>query len=357
MRLSERKLKILSAAVELYILTGEPVGSKAICDTLDTAVSSATVRNELAELSEMGLLMQPHTSAGRVPSPAGYRLYIDSLSGKDALTQTEKSRISLSIKKFDDPSETLEQAVGSLAELTQCACVSTTPFDRAAFVKKVELVQLEPRTVMLALLSSTGICKTVMCRTVFPLSEEAREVFSNFLDQKICGAKLSKLSRADIQTMALELGAHSLILSPLLAGLSQVAQRAAETGVIMNGQTKLLGDSRLALDDIRLLMDFLGSAQPIAAMLSQMANLSERPTGINLRVLLGKESGYSELGASSVVAAKYEMGGSVQGHLGVIGPVRMNYAKIIPCVEYFAAELSKILYEDLQGGNAWEQQN
>ena len=175
MELDARKLRILSAIVETYIATGEPVGSKLVAGILEGKVSPATVRNEMAVLFEQGLLEQPHTSAGRVPSHLGYRLYLDELMRARPLTDGEKQEIEALFNLRDpDPDRLLEDAAKALAEYTGCAVISTALTRESARVRKIELIQATDRTVVILLITSNGMVKNKVCRVDFLLTQIGR---------------------------------------------------------------------------------------------------------------------------------------------------------------------------------------
>ena len=170
MELSDRKQKILASIVEQYIRSGEPIGSKTLMELLPMKVSSATIRNEMAELASMGLLEQPHTSAGRIPSHAGYRYYIDHLMHARELDDSDRQKIEAAFGTGLDPEQLLSRAGEVLSELTKCAAVSTTPAGESTRIRRIEMVPVGSRTAMLVLLTSTGILKSRICRSDFPIT-------------------------------------------------------------------------------------------------------------------------------------------------------------------------------------------
>ena len=180
MEMTDRKEKILAAVVEKYIQTGEPIGSKALVDSLGLSVSSATVRNEMADLSDMGYLEQPHTSAGRIPSNQGYRYYVEHLMKTCDMSPSEKSIISSKLRESSgEPQSVLEKANNILADLTHCTAVSTTPSEAQAVVKRIELVPIGTRTAMVVMLTTTGMLKTKVCRTDKEITIDIAENFYN----------------------------------------------------------------------------------------------------------------------------------------------------------------------------------
>ena len=234
MELGARKLKILQAVIEAYIQTGEPVGSKALCELLDVSVSSATIRNEMASLSELGLLEQPHTSAGRIPTQFGYRLYINELMRPKPLSDEEMRYIDGYLSEYaDDPDLLLEKAAEMLAEMTKYAAISTTPTNRDATIQRIQLVQTGPHTAMLVLTTSTGAVKSKLFRTNYLLNSDILRMFSNVLNEKMGSVHLLNVTPDFIKSTAFSIGELSLMMAPCLwpwarrAGMGSKDQRAA----------------------------------------------------------------------------------------------------------------------------------
>ena len=341
MQLSDRKEKILAAIVERYIATGEPVGSKTLLEYLRIPVSSATVRNEMAELSRLGFLEQPHTSAGRVPSQAGYRYYVDRLMNRFELPFNEKRLIEARLSSVGgEPQQILEQAGQVLAELTNCAVVSTTPSDDNAVIRRVELVPLGTHTAMMVMLSSSGILKSRVCRTDCDMTLELIETFYNIVSGHFIGKSAGEVSMPLIQTLALSLGSKSLAISPLLVTLSDLAQLTEQTQLILQGQSNLLNYSDYS--NAYELMEFLRNSQPMKNLFT-----SNRSEG-DARVLIGKENMYRELQDSSVIFSPYSVSGRDSGTLGIIGPTRIDYARLIPSLKYLTEIVGRIMSDTLE---------
>ena len=344
MELSERKRKILAAVVELYIQTGEPVGSKALSALPELAVSSATIRNEMSELAELGLLEQPHTSAGRIPSQEGYRYYIDHLMGRRELSEPERRRLdSLFSLNPGDPEKVLGQAGEVLADLTNCAAVSTTPADAQARIRRIELVPVSASTAMVVLLTTSGILKSGLCRTMVPMDEAFRTAFANVAEREFTGRPVSEISVAQIQTLAASLGEYALTMSPMLVTLAQLAHEAAQAEILLDGQTNLLSYDGLG-PEVREALEFLRDTTPLEQLLDSGRE--------QIQVLIGRENTFRPLRSFSVILSPYKLAGRAGGAIGIIGPTRMDYASLIPHVEYLSVLVGKLLSEALGGDEA-----
>ena len=341
MKLSERKEKILAAIVEHFIATGEPVGSKTLLEKSDLNVSSATVRNEMAELASMGYIEQPHTSAGRVPSQMGYRYYVDNLMNQYDLPVQEKRLIESKIRNANgEPQQILEQAGQVLAEITNCATVSTTPYDEHAVIRRVEIVPIGTRTAMMVMLSSSGILKSKVCRTDVEITVDIIETFYNIVNQHFIGKSADEVSIALIQTLVLSLGAKSLAMSPLLVTLSDLAQMIEDTQMLLKGQSNLLNYQDYP--NVYELMEFLHHDKSLTSVFS-----SHKTEGTP-NILIGKENKFRELQDSSLIYSNYNIGGKESGTIGLIGPTRIDYARLIPSIKYLTEIVGKIISDTLE---------
>jgi len=342
LELSERKLKILAAIVDTYVETGEPVGSKALA--LDLGVSSATIRNEMSDLEELGLLEQPHTSAGRVPSQHGYRVYIDRLMNRQAITQQERRYLDgLLLSSAYDPERLLDGVSQALAGLTKFAAVSTTPCGNAANIRGVQFVQTSRRTAMVILMTSAGTMKNRIFHCDFDVTPEILRVFFRVLNEKLAGLPVFSITPAFIQSLGASLGEMTMLMSSALMAVLDVAQDTMETDVCLNGQMNLLFYPEFEQGNARRVMNFLERPQELARLLLEKQTAKDVQN--KLKVLIGKEARRPELNDSSLIIARYSIDGQDAGAIGIIGPTRMNYGKIIANIEYLSASVGRILTE------------
>ena len=322
MELSERKEKILAAVVEQYIKTGEPVGSKALLDSLDMSVSSATVRNEMADLGYLGLLDQPHTSAGRVPTGEGYRYYVDNLVPESELSEESRRLIDAGIGNANgDPESLLRHAGEALAYLTQCAAVMTTPSGENTKIKRVELVPISPHTAMIVLLASNGILRSKLFRLDSAIDTTICETFYNVAQAMLIGVPVSSLTPAYLQSIAARLGMESLAMFPMLSAVAELSQSAAQPHVFLSGQSNLLHHREYAGRAYELL-EFLSRGTPLRTLADSMKG--------ELEIRIGRENGFVQLDNSSVILARYTVGEDSSGSIGIIGPTRMDYRRLVP---------------------------
>ncbi len=335
MELSERKKKILASVVEHYIHTGEPVGSKMLCEGL--AVSSATVRNEMSELSEFGYLDQPHTSAGRIPSQKGIRYYINNLM---PVYDTSDSDL-MSVSNFFDtsggePEDILRDATKLLADITGCAVAALTPYDINAFIKRVELVPLSTRSALVVILMSTGVVKSRICRCSEEIDYNTAELFYNVAGAHFVGRTYEELTVAKMQTIVASLGDKAFLMAPLLSVLSELADEASQLNVIIEGQSKLFSFRELESDVYRIFEHFKHTS-----FLSSMLHGGKD----DLNVIIGRESMNRAFENVSIISSKYNVSGKNVGSIAVLGPVRMDYSRIISNLKNISQSVGRVLSE------------
>lgn len=344
MELGKRKGMILSAIVEHYVQTGEPVGSKFLMSTLPISVSSATIRNEMSELAEMGLLDQPHTSAGRIPSQKGYRYYIDNLMSRSELSEDERDEIKTQLERFaGSPEKLLGKASEILAKLTDCASIATTPTDEGAIVKKIELVPVGTRLAMIVLITSSGIIKNGICRTDTELTPEMVENFYQITEKTFIGRPVSDIGTVMIQTLVASLGAGALSMSPLFTYLADLASKAVQADIHLEGEQNLLHHREFS-DSVFDMMQFFDEGDKLERAVS--ANKG------SLSITIGKENMFRQLENTSMIISRYNIRGHETGAIGIIGPTRLDYAKLIPGIEYLTELVSKMLTDTFDDSTA-----
>lgn len=337
MEFSERKQKILAAIVDSYVQTGEPVGSKTLSEKLGFAVSSATIRNEMAELVEMGLLEQPHTSAGRVPSQRGYRVYIDRLMSRKPISQKEQQYIDGMLSTAgDDPEKLMNDVSQLLAGVTKMTAISTTPTAENASIRSIQLVQTGRRNAMVVLMASTGVIKNRIFRCDYDITPEILRIYYRVLNEKLTGLPLTTITPAFMQTLAASLGELSMLMFPVLLAVLESARGICEADIQLEGEANLLINPEFGPESVRRIMEFLNRRSELARFMQLSV-----PNGVH--VMIGGETERSELTESSVLIARYSLDGTESGSIGVIGPMRMDYPKMIAHLEYFASAVGNLL--------------
>ena len=330
--IGERKLKILTAIVEEYIRTGEPVGSKSLAEISDLGVSPATIRNEMASLFELGLLEQPHTSAGRVPSQRGLRLYVDLLMDPIDPDEELKARID---NIFDvravDMQGLLEQISDAVATMTGCAVVTTAPTPANERISRIEMIKVSPYNVVAVIITKNGDVHSKNFRLGYDMNAGAMEYFSNWLTEKVEEMKLGELTQGFMQQTAMSAKENILLFTPLLAAIYELVCSLLKTNIHLCGDLNLLSFENLKNSAYEI-FKLLGDEQEV----ENLFKIGSKP------VRIGKECHRPELEDASILVQEYKLPNGSGGVIGVLGPIRQDYRRILPFLEYFAMNMGKI---------------
>lgn len=332
-----RKRRILSAVVDLYIRTGEPVGSKTISQLPDIHVSAATVRNDMAVLEELGYLEQPHTSAGRVPTFNGYRMYIEEISAEGTLPQEERDRLDEMLGDESQLTEDLilQSATTALSQITKCATVVSNFAPKYSVISKVDVIPTGKRIYVVLLITSDGKIKNRACRLQFDLTHEHMDFFKHFMEENLEGVSVSDLSEEKLEQMITAMGTYMMTLSPLVQGICEMSKDLQQNELYMTGEQNLFSCDDLDKAEVA---KFMMHKQELSGLLDDSFQ--------GIKVMFGEEGNDFVIGNSSMIVSKYQKGDHTAGSLGVIGPMRLNYAKVIPYIEYFSEKISHLISDD-----------
>ncbi len=331
-----RKLQILSAIVESYAATGEPVGSRMLAELLGNKVSTATLRNDMAALAESGYLSQPHTSAGRIPTQRGYRMYVDQLMSWRTLPEDIMRQIDIRLTDYSmDPDRFLAGATHMLSEITGMTSVISAPSTDDALITGMELMPTGMHTCLLVMMLSPSVLKTRRCRITLPLTEDTLEGLRRMLKMSFIGKRLSEIDRRSMLEIQERLGPLGTVIEPILLAVRDTARNGADATIIIDGQSKLLERGMFPNEALRGLMAFICDTKQVGALFADKHG--------TISVLIGSETGVDALVDASVVKARYSSGLGSSGWVGVIGPQRMSYSMLIPSIQYFAGAVSKVM--------------
>ncbi len=337
MELTERKKKVLQSIVDLYIRTAEPVGSKAVTELPDMNYSSATIRNEMAELTAMGYLEQPHTSAGRVPSAAGYRLYVDELMLDYRLSMDETRSINTAIEeKMERVDKLVEQVAKLVSQATDLPAISVASRQTGVTVNRFELLLTGPGSVVLVLLLSNEEVVNKRIKLPVDLEETDLKVLSAVLNAGMTDLQAEEIDQALMERMMRSAGKAAALVPVVVDFTADALRKQGSTNMAVAGQMRLLGHPEYRdVDKAQKLMTSLDE--------DALSNLPAVMQGANgTKVLVGPENVAQELKDTSVVMTKFDIGDGMQGMIGVVGPTRMDYAKVTARLSYFAESLSKM---------------
>ena len=337
MELTERKKKVLRSVVDLYIRTAEPVGSKAITELPDMNYSSATIRNEMADLTTLGYLEQPHTSAGRIPSAAGYRLYVDELMADYRLSMDETKSINSAIEeKMQRVDKMVEKVAKLVSQATDLPAISVASRQAGATVKRFETILAGQGSIILVVMLSNDEVVNKLIKLPVAVSDSDLKVLSALLNATLTGISADEITQELMDRIMGSAGAAASLVPIILEFTAETLNRQASTNMAVAGQMRLLGQPEYRdVDKAQRLMSSLDE--------DSLANLPAVMQNANgTKVLVGPENVASELKDTSVVMTKFDIGDGLQGMIGVVGPTRMDYAKVTARLSYFAESLSKM---------------
>jgi heat-inducible transcriptional repressor len=336
----ERKLAVLRAIVQDYVATQEPVGSKALVERHQLGVSPATVRNDMAALEEEGLIAQPHTSAGRIPTDKGYRVFVDRLSAIKPLSGAERRAITTLLEGAVDLDDVVQRSVRLLAQLTRQVAIVQYPTLSRSTVRHVEMVTLSSTRMLLVLILSTGRVEQRVVETPYLLDEEQVSAFRRTVNRAVMGERIADAAEALAAVPAAFEGEDRTALSIVVAALVEaMSDHRSDERVMVGGTANLahFGDGFEV--SIRPLLEALEEHVLLLKLLGEASSPS------SLTVRIGHEVPHEGLVSTSVVASGYGPGAESLGTMGVVGPTRMDYPGAMASVRAVAQYLSKILDE------------
>lgn len=336
--ISERRLAILNLIIEHYLNTGEPMGSKTLCQLLPYSVSSATVRNEMAYLSELGLLEQRHTSGGRVPSKASFRYYVDRLMEENSVSAYEMQRIKETLSvNAGDPERLLADAAKLIAGYTHCAGFCCALEDELDCIQGVDLIPAGNSKAMLVMLTVGSKIKSSLINIPCAIDDEFRYLFYEVMNKLFIGTPLTEVNLALIQSSVLIAKERVFDLLPVLSSLSSLCYEAAQTKLTIEGETSLLSHNELGNDVYRLL-SFLTDKSQMIDLIKAFAKENTASA-----MFIGDENPLYEMKNTTTLLSKFTYGNNQKAALGMIGSTRIDYKNIIPVVKYIFNTVDSLL--------------
>ena len=341
MRMDDRKWKIFNAIIKTYLETGEPVGSRTISKYADLNLSSATIRNEMADLEEMGLIIQPHTSAGRIPSDQGYRMYVDYLM--EQKDKEVKEMQNMMIQKQDRMESVLKQVVKVLANNTNYATMISAPQYHRTKLKFIQLSIISETQLLAVVVAEGNIVKNKMLNFEHGLNNEMLLKLNILLNTALNGLAMDEINLGLITKLKEQAGIHSDVVSKVLDTVAETIQMDDEMEIYTSGATNIfkypeLSDSSKASE---LISAFEEKKELASLVAESMAQTSD--TGI--QVYIGNEAPIQNMKDCSVVTATYELGSGIRGTIGIIGPKRMDYEKVVDSLKTLKSQLDNVFEE------------
>jgi heat-inducible transcriptional repressor len=336
--LNQRKRQVLEAIVEDHIMTAEPVSSRTIARKYHLGVSPATIRNEMADLEEIGLIEQPHTSAGRIPSQHGYRYYVDKLMHNDSLTEHEESLVrTIFTNKAFEMAMIVQQTIKLVSQFTDYLVFLSGPQLEHASLKQVRFVPLTPDKAILVIMAETGWVESKVLDLPAAVSPEELARIEDVFNHCFKGLTFSQISHTVLHSVYQEISKQRQLIELALEIMESVLSRESEDALYLGGTSNILRQPEYEnIHQVRKLLDLIEEEEMLRSLLFE-ADPSQ------LTVRIGRENKYEAVANCSVVTAVYTLGGHVVGAFGVLGPVRMNYSRAIAVVDYITQTLSGLL--------------
>ena len=339
--LDNRKQKILRIIISTYLETGEPVGSRTISKASGLEVSSATIRNEMADLEEMGYITQPHTSAGRIPTDKGYRLYVDQLVQEQ--TQQVVTMNSMIIARTNRMEQVLKQVVRMLAANTNYTSMITAPTYHKNKIKFIQLSKISEKQLLAVIVIEGNVVKNHIVELSAPVDEEHLLNLNLLLNTNLNGLTLKEISLDTISQMKADAGEHSSVVAEVLDAVADAirAVNDEEMQIYTSGADNIFKYPELAdKERARSLISALETKDVLADFIKQTENDAKDENGI--QVYIGEESPVATMQDCSVVTATYDLGGGMEGTIGIIGPKRMDYEKVMGNLKTLKTSLSEM---------------
>ncbi|WDV44554.1 heat-inducible transcriptional repressor HrcA [Clostridiaceae bacterium M8S5] len=339
----DRKIRILQAIIHNYITSGEPVGSRTISKKYSLGVSAATIRNEMSDLEELGYLFQPYTSAGRIPSDKAYRLYVDNLIQFKKVENEKKQNIkSKLLGSINEVEQLVQSSLSILSNLTSYTTFAIAPNLRYSKLKHIQLVSLDEFRVLVVIVTDTGVVKNTIIRLQYEVNDEQLNIITNLLNTKLKGKNINELPRTikeEIMNMFIE-NMEDLrhIVSDIFPTINSTLDDFDKIKYYTDGVNKIFNHAEY--NDIckaKEIISFLENKQTVIDMLLKESNKND------IEVIIGSENDHNEIKDCSLITATYKMNGKTIGKIGLIGPTRMEYSKVIPIVRLMAMDINDIL--------------
>lgn len=339
MEMEDRKKRVLEAIILDYIATAEPVGSRTISRKYDLGVSAATVRNEMADLEDMGLIEQPHTSAGRVPSQIGYRYYVDFLMSRQSVTREVRNYIRSALANQIQATENLVQgAVRLLSQMTNYTAMLMAPSYSQNVLTHIQLLPLSENKLVLILVLDNGHVEHRVLEMPVALDRRQLEEVSSMLSKALCGLTVEQWRKSTLQSLRSGWDNQVALLKDILDSVEEALTVEYEHKMYLSGALNIMNQPEFrSVDKVRDVLALLEEQQIMQELM--LASIQEQNRGINIKI--GTENPHKGLSACSMVTATYQMNGKVIGTVGVLGPTRMDYSRTAGLLEYLAKALSE----------------
>ena len=339
MELDQRKKQILYAVIKTYLETGEPVGSRTLSKYENLNVSPATIRNEMADLEELGYLMQPHTSAGRIPSDKGYRFYVDQMLADEKKEVEEMKEIL--VEKADKMEKILKQVARSLAVNTNYATMISAPKPQGTTIKFIQLSKMEDNRILAVIVADGNMIKNQIIEANEELDDETIFKLNMLLNTSLNGLSVDEINLAMISSMKEKAGEYSDIVSDIIDTIGEVIKPDEDLEIYTSGAKNIFKYPELTDSNVVDLITALEEKKQLTEIVNETMQ-NEESSSKGIQVYIGEETPMETMKDCSVVTATYEMGEGMKGTIGIIGPKRMDYDKVVKTLKSITGQLDSL---------------
>lgn len=346
MSLNERKTKILKAIINDYIITAEPVGSRTIAKKYNLGISSATIRNEMSDLEDMGYIIQPHASAGRIPSDLGYRFYVDQLMHREELTDEEQHFLQgIVIKNVNQIDYLMEETAKALSMLTNYTTITSEPVVKKTRLKQIRLMPLDSSSIMLVVVTDQNYTKNHIIKVKAEPVEDDLYKASSKINRILQGHTLEEIDETVLTQLYSELSENSVIIQPMLKAIEKTVAAAQSMHIHLSGTSNILSFPEFSnVQKANTLFQTLEEKDILVTLLGDTI-------GNDIQILIGNENTIQEMKDCSIITSTYNVGNNIHGSIGIIGPTRMNYSQVVSVLSSMAKNIEKVLMALTEGKN------
>ncbi|HQA58856.1 MAG TPA: heat-inducible transcriptional repressor HrcA [Acetivibrio sp.] len=336
MLLDDRKKRILQSIIDDYISTAEPVGSRTVARKHEFGLSSATIRNEMADLEEMGYIKQPHTSAGRIPSDQGYRFYVDQLMKTSQLTVEEMLSIKSALDvKINELNQLLRQISVAMSKITRYTSMAATPERKNSVIKNIQVVPVERGRALVIVITNSGIVKNSLITIPETVTPEYLIFVNNVLNEKLVGLTIEQINMPVISEIEVLISPSQEVLMPILNGVTDCINQIDSSEVYLEGTINMLNYPEFSdVDKVKNFLCLMDKKELLGRMLNE---LSQNNGSVTIKI--GEENKIEKMKDCSLVTTTYRVGNIAIGTIGVIGPTRMDYSKVLAAINFMKSKI------------------
>ncbi|KDR95056.1 heat-inducible transcription repressor HrcA [Peptoclostridium litorale DSM 5388] len=339
MDLTDRKMKILEAIIREYIFVAEPLGSRTLSKRHDLGISAATIRNEMSDLEDMGYLMQPHTSSGRIPTQEGYRLYVENMMQKNRIDKEQMKMIDDSLRGYGELQNILDEALRLMSSFTRYTSIAVTPKMKESILKNIQLVQVNQNTVLVILVMDNGLIRNLTINTRTMVCQDKLSIISKILNEKLSGKSIRDMDSSFASYLKNQIHEYSALIDEVFELMHSNMLTLEDSQILSDGITNIFQFPEFSdISKAKAFLDMMSEKRPVMDMLN-----SEGIVKGNINIVIGNKNTCEIAKECSLLTATYTLNGKTIGKIGIIGPTRMNYSKVFSIMSYISNGLNDFI--------------